>query len=140
MRGSPAHHVWRSPPPPNCCFISVGERNPTQSAVITLEILDVTMEAFVSVLNGLPGHSFGLLIALNQYLGFSILLAAPRGDFSFFLPFFGTAQKEISSGQQLLIVLLLCYTICLLELSGIIDEEYRYTHLFPFFSALLICR
>lgn len=110
----------------------MGERKPTQSAVITLEILDVTMEAFVSVLNGLPGHSFRLLIALNQYLGFSILLAAPRG-------IFGTLRKEISSGQLLLIVFLLCYTICLLELSGIIDEEYRYSHLFPLFSALLIC-
>lgn len=41
----------------SCCFISVGERKPTQSGVITLEILDVTMEAFVSVLNGLLGHS-----------------------------------------------------------------------------------
>lgn len=40
-----------------------------------------------------------LLIALNQYLGFSILLAAPRG-------IFGKAQKEISSGQALLIVFL----------------------------------
>lgn len=40
-----------------------------------------------------------LLIALNQYLGFSILLAAPRG-------IFGTMQKEISSGQPLLIVFL----------------------------------
>lgn len=75
MSGSPAPHVWWSPL--NCCFISVGERKPTQSAVITLEILDVTMEAFVSLLNGLPGHSFGLLIALNQYLSFSILLASP---------------------------------------------------------------
>lgn len=56
MRGSPARHVWQFPL--NCCFIPVGERKPTQSAVITLEILDVTMEAFVSVLNGLPGHSF----------------------------------------------------------------------------------
>lgn len=62
----------------NCCFMSVGERKTyTQSAVITLEILVVTMEAFVSLLNGLPGHSLGPLIALNQYLGFSILLAAP---------------------------------------------------------------
>lgn len=97
MRRSPAHYVWQFPL--NSCFISVGERKPTQSAVITLEILDVTMEAFVSVLNGLPGHSFRLLIALNQYLGFSILLAAPRG-------IFGTVQKEISSGQPLLIVFL----------------------------------
>lgn len=72
--------------------------NLTQSAVITVEILDVTMEAFVSVLNGLPRHSFKL-IALNQYLGFSILLAAPRG-------IFGWARKEISSGRALLIVFL----------------------------------
>lgn len=56
MRGSPAHHVWYSPL--NCCFISAGQRKPTQRAVITLEILHVTMEAFVSALNGLPDHSF----------------------------------------------------------------------------------
>ena len=53
MRGSPAHHVWQL-----LFYFSGRERKPTQSAVITLEILDVTMEAFVSVLNGLPGHSF----------------------------------------------------------------------------------
>lgn len=40
-----------------------------------------------------------LLIAMNQYLGFSILLPARRG-------IFGTWQKEISSGQPLLIVFL----------------------------------
>lgn len=40
-----------------------------------------------------------LVIALNQYLGFSILLAAPRG-------IFGTELKEISSSQPLLIVFL----------------------------------
>jgi len=81
----------------SCCFISEGERNPTQSAVITLEILDVTMEAFVFSSMGCP--AIHLLIALNQYLGFSILLAAPRG-------ILGTMQKEISSGQILLIVFL----------------------------------
>lgn len=93
MRRSAAHHVWQ------LFYFSGREREkPTQSAVITLEILDVTMEAFVSVLNGQPGHSL-ILIALNQYLGFSILLAAPRG-------IFGTARKEISSGQALLIAFL----------------------------------
>lgn len=56
MRGSPAHHVWHSLL--NCCFISAGQRKPTQRPVITLEILHVTMEAFVSALNGLLDHSF----------------------------------------------------------------------------------
>lgn len=99
----------------NCCFISVGERQKkpyTQSAVITLEILVVTMEAFVSLLNGLPGHSLGLLIALNQYLGFSVLLAAPVGGAGR-----GFLAKDILL-QLLLIAVLLCHTICLLELSG----------------------
>lgn len=72
------------------------------------------MEAFVSLLNGLPGHSLGLLIALNQYLSFSILLAAPVGV----VREGGFLAQDISGGQLLLIAFLLCHTICLLELSG----------------------
>lgn len=119
MRGSPAHHVWHSPV--NCCFISAGQSKPTQSAVITLEILHVTMEAFVSALNGLPDHSF-TSCAESIFRLFSFISYSAEN--------FGTMEKEISGGQLLLIVFLQCCTICLLELSGVIDAEYRY----PFVS------
>lgn len=112
MRGSPAHHVWHSPP--NCCFIPAGQREPTQSGVITLEILHVTMEAFVSALNGLPGRSFtNCAESIFRLFGF----ISHCGEN------FGTTRKEISSGQLLLIVFFQCYTICLLELPGVINEE-----------------
>lgn len=58
MRGSPAHHVWQIPRI-LVLFQCESETPHTQSAVITLEILRVTMEAFVSFINGLDeGHSF----------------------------------------------------------------------------------
>ena len=56
-------------------------RKRTQSAVITLEILDVTMEAFVSLLNGLPGHSFADSAESIFRLFNFIIAAAPRGGF-----------------------------------------------------------
>lgn len=95
----------------NCCFISVGERKTyTQSAVITLEILVVTMEAFVSLLNGLPGHSLRATdCAESIFRLFNFISCSSLGGF---------LAKDISGGQLLLIAVLLCHTICLLELSG----------------------
>lgn len=44
--------------PADCCFISMEKRGNTQSTVTTLKSQRVTMEAFVSLVNGLPRHSF----------------------------------------------------------------------------------
>lgn len=85
-------------------YVSGRAKTYTQSAVITLEILLVTMEAFVFLLNGLPGHSLGALdCAESIFKLFPILLAAPvgvgwRGREGVLL------AKDISGGQLLLIV------------------------------------
>lgn len=94
------------------CFSRTEE--PTQSGVTTLEILRVTMAAFVSALNGLPHHSFTHgAESIFRLFGF----ISYREDNV------GTTLKEISGGQLLLMVFFQCYTICLLELPGVINEE-----------------
>lgn len=103
----------------------MGEGKNTQSAVSTLEILGVTMEAFVSLLNGLPGHSYSHCTeSIFRLFNF---ISCSEG-------IFGTVQKEISSGSTLLIVFLWCFTIGLHELSGIIDEEQKIVRLGYSFS------
>lgn len=114
-------------PPPLLFYFSGKERKThTQSAVITLEVLHVTMEAFVSVLNGLAGHSF-TDCAESIFRLFSFISSSTGG-------FLAPRKRKLAVAKPLLIVFLQCYTICLLELSAVIDDLCITTRLFAFLT------
>lgn len=84
-------------------FYFSGRAKPHTKPVITLEILDVTMEAFVSVLNGLPRHSF-TDCAESIFRLFNFISCSKGGFLFYFILFFGTLQNEVSGGPLLLII------------------------------------
>lgn len=135
MSGSPAPHVWWSPL--ELFYFSGREKTYTKRSNHT----------------GDPGCNHGSVCLPPQWATRPFIWATDCAESIFKLFNFiscsnwggrggipGTPHKDISGDQLLLIVFLLCRTICLLELSGIIDEQDRCTHLFPLFSALLICQ